>query len=853
MRSTLRTLGCLAFALAPALSFAAPLRNRITQPVVPGDTVEIARSVHPRVIRSLDMGPVAPETQLQSMTLQFSQSAEQQTALDQLLSDLQNPASPRYHQWLTPAQYAAQFGLSAADIAKVTAWLNSQGFTVTGVANGGQFIRFTGTAAQAQVAFGTAIHNVSYNGETHYANVTSTAIPNAISTVVSGVTGLQNFGFKPRVRAGSVRPEFTSSISGNHFLAPGDAYTIYGMQGLMNSGFDGTGLTIAVTGQVDINPADVTAFRNAAGLSAANPPTTVHETADPGAARNCSSSTSNNCPSPNQDDLAEASIDVEWSSAMAPGATILFVNGPQVMSDAMTQAIDQNLAPIVTTSYGACESAWGATELNQLNALFQQAAAQGQTVIGPSGDVGAPDCDVSQPATKGLAVDFPGSSPYVTAMGGTQFNDGTATGATQYWSNTEGTTAHGGSALGYIPESVWNDAGGFGAGGGGASSFFSKPSWQQGTGVPNDGQRDVPDLSLAASDSHDEFLYCINVATGSSCQSGGWRASDTTLKAAGGTSLDSQIFGGMIALIEQKAGGRLGSVNAKLYALANNPLYYTAGANILTNSSVIFNDVTSGDNKMPCTAGSTNCPSGTTAIGYSATPGYDLATGWGTINLTNLATAWTAGSSGGGSGGGNGGGGGGGGSGGGGGTQAVSTTTLTDSSTTVAAGASVTLTATVSGSSGTPTGTVQFLVNGTVVAFGTLVNGVATTTYVTSCANLTALNTPVAMPAAPSGRTHRVWYQAGSGVFAACLLFIALPRRRRLGNLYAVLLALALTSCVVGCGGGSAAANSSSSSGSTATTGHLTITASYSGDSAYAASVASGQAGLTVTVTRGGC
>src|SRR5579871_176559 len=241
-------LGCLPFLSSPAALFAAQLHNRITQPVVPGDRVQIEHSINPRVGRSMDLGPVAPGTQLQSMTLQFSMSAERSAALTQLLSDLQDPASPQYHHWLTPAQYAAQFGLSSADLAQVTGWLNSQGFIVNGVANGGQFIRFSGTAAQAQAAFGTTIDNVVYDGEIHFANVTNVTVPHAIAAVVSGVTGLHNFHFKPRIHANAVRPEFTSSISGNHFLAPGDLYAIYGMQGLMNSGFSGTGITIAVTG-----------------------------------------------------------------------------------------------------------------------------------------------------------------------------------------------------------------------------------------------------------------------------------------------------------------------------------------------------------------------------------------------------------------------------------------------------------------------------------------------------------------------------------------------------------------------------------------------------------------------------
>jgi len=848
----LLTLTCLA-AMA-GTSVAAPIRNRITQPISQGEAVELPRTVNPKVSRSADMGPVSADTRLTAMTLQFSMSAEQETALDQLLADLQNPASPRYHQWLTPSQFAAQFGLSSADLDKVKTWLNSQGFTVTGVANGGQFISFTGTAAQAETAFGTSIHSLSYDGVAHFANVTNTELPSAIAAVVKGVTGLNNFHFKSHAHMNALRPQFTSSISGSHYIAPGDIYTIYGMSGLMKSGFDGTGVTIAVTGQVDINPVDITTFRTAAGLSTANMPTTIHSGGDPGAANNCSGATTRNCPVPNLDDLAEASLDVEYSSAMAPGATILFVNGPDVLQNAMTYAIDNNLAPIVTTSYGACEAAWGTTELAQLGALFRQAAAQGQTVIAASGDEGAADCDAGPSATQGLTVDFPASSPYVTALGGTQFNDGTGTGGTQYWSNSEGGTTNGGSALAYIPEVVWSDisAGGFGGSGGGASLYFTKPAWQQGTGVPNDGSRDIPDISMTASDTHDQFLYCMNVATGVSCTSG-FRAADTTVKVVGGTSVDSQIFGGMMALIEQKIGGRVGNANPVIYALANSASYYTPGATILTNSNVVFNDITSGDNKMPCTAGTPNCPRAGGSMGYSATNGYDLATGWGSINLTNLANAWaqvtplSSGSNG----------------------SAKSTTILSVSPGTVAAGATVTLSATVTGSSGTPTGTVQFLVNGTVVGTGTLNSGVATYMYTTSCANLAAITIPQLLPSPPQ-RTRGTWYGAGPGVMAAGLLFLFTPRRRRFASLYLALIAVAITVGLAGCSGGTVANTGSSSTSTTTTTtsttsGKLVVTAAYSGNSTYTGSIAAGIAPagftttsstvtpITVTVTSGGC
>jgi subtilase family serine protease len=718
----------------PAAS--AAVQDRITAEVSNSNPVAIPESVHPLALSATDLGPAPADTKL-GLSIRFNMSAAQEAALDQLLADQQNPSSPRYRQWLTPAQFAAQFGLSTADIAKVTAWLTSQGFTVTGVANGGTFVNFTGTAAQAQAAFGTSIRSLSVNGEMHFANVTDVQLPDAFVGVVAAVTGLHDFRFKPRVHASVVRPEFTSSQTGNHFLAPGDVYTIYGVSTGANplaASANGTGETIAVVGQVDIFTSDVLQFRSAAGLNTANLPTTIHAYgSDPGIA--CTLTNQNNCyPQPNEGDLDESSIDVEWSGAMAPSATIDFVNDINVLpgptgTDAMTYTIDNNLAPIVTTSYGNCEAAWGSTELIALNALFKQANSQGQTVLAAAGDSGATDCDsaaypYTNEAIEGDAVDFPGSSPYVTSMGGTQFSgDAEATGSgstwatTQYWAGTSGSDVVS-SALGYIPEAVWNDVTGgyadFGGGGGGPSAFFTKPAWQVGT--PSDASRDVPDIALNASDAHDPFLYCVNVAAANGSQSctSGFRISGGGLTVAGGTSFDSQVFGGMLALIEQKLGSRLGNINPTLYALGNS-----------TYKSAVFNDVTTGTNAMPCIAGTPNCGNGG-STGFSAAAGYDLATGWGSVNVSNLAADWTkvtalgSGSLG----------------------ANTSVTTLTALPSSVANGATVTLTATVTGSAVTPTGNVQFLANnaalGSPVAVVALNSTTATATYswVTSCSNL---------------------------------------------------------------------------------------------------------------------
>ena len=713
--------------------------DRIDTPVSDSIHVAIPESVHPRARVAADLGLAAANTRLQGMSIRFTMTAAQEAALDQLLVDLQDSSSPRYHQWLTPAQFAAQFGLSSGDIAKVTAWLTSQGFTVTGVAQGGTFVTFDGTVAQAQAAFATSIHSLSVNGETHFANITNAQVPSAFASVVAGITGLHDFRLKSRVRASVVKPEYTSSVSLSHYLAPGDIYAMYDMEPLLTAGTNGTGVTIAVTGQVQILLPDVTAFRSASGLSA-NLPTPTPANGGALATNNCSASTSSNCPSPNLDDLGESSLDVEWSGAMAPSATVLYVNGQDIIANSMTQAIDQNLAPIVTISYGNCEAGWGSSVLNILNQLFKQANAQGQTILAASADVGATDCDNGSSAIEGLAVDFPASSPYVTGMGGTMLNEGSALGATTYWLGTDGTyiagTAVPGatySATGYIPETTWNeDSPGFffSASGGGASAFFAKPAWQVETGapgmttlVPTDASRDVPDLALDAASVHDPYLFCAQ----GSCVSG-FRTAAGNLTVAGGTSFDSQLFGGMLALVEQKIGGRIGNANPTIYALGNSAAYYNP------TSTSVFHDITTGNNNNPCTAGTANCPYGG-SIGYTASTGYDLATGWGSIDLNNLANAWKvvtplgSGSLG----------------------PNISATGLTASSTSVAAGASVTLTATVAGLTitslpyttltttpgPTPTGTVQFLVNNVIVGSGTLnASGVATYMFVTSCSTL---------------------------------------------------------------------------------------------------------------------
>jgi len=581
---------------------AAEAPRRIYNEIKNDKVFSLTGSTKPMLALAQDQGEVSSAQALPRMALHFAMTSQQREDLDQLLRQQQTRGAAQFHKFLTPEEYGARFGPNSADVAKVSAWLESQGFSDVQVARSRTFISFAGTAAHAQTAFHTAIHRYSLNGETHYANVSDPLLPKALEGMVESVRGLHDFRMKPRgVR--KFRPRFTSSISGNHFLAPGDFAVIYNVQPLYQSGFDGTGVKIAVAGQSDIQLSDIRAFRAAAGLTP-NDPTILLTGTDPGLQSK-------------SDDESESDLDIEWAGAVARNATIVFVTSTDV-STSITYAIDNKVAPVLSISYGSCESDLGSAESNTEASQYQQANAQGMTVVAAAGDSGAADCDTSYPARHGLAVDVPSSFPYVTGIGGAAFNEGSGT----YWSATNNSFA--GSALSYIPEVAWNDssaANGLSAGGGGASIYNSKPSWQAGNGVPNDGARDVPDLAFAASPNNDGFLMCSN----GDCVSG-FRNTDTKLDVIGGTSCGAPTFAGIVALMVQALGAQ-GNINPNLYALAG-------------SSTDAFHDITSGGNAVACRTGTANCASGT--MGFSAGPGYDQATGLGSVDAYRLVNEWTS-------------------------------------------------------------------------------------------------------------------------------------------------------------------------------------------------------------------
>ena len=458
------------------LSFAAA-PDRITGPIA-GQLVKLSAGVSLKAHPGDDRGRVDSSLKLGYMTLLTVPSASQQKALNQLLSQQQDPRSPLYHMWLTPEQYADRFGLSPNDIQKLTAWLQSQGFTVVNVARGRNFIVFSGTAAQAETVFQTEIHNFDVGGEKHFSNTTPPSIPAALSGVVTGIRGLSNF--RAQSHAVHSKPNYTEAV-GNYWIAPGDITTMYDLQKLYDAGINGSGQTLAVIGETDVYLADLNDFRSGFDLPLISGCTFF---ADTNVIKTCSTTnfqyvvikgdTDPGAPDSVQPkDLVEADIDLEWSAAVAPQALIIYVNAPDDAGngvyDSMYYTIDQALAPVMTMSYSfGCEL--GEAENGTFvadEAEFAKANTEGITFLNASGDNGAVQCDPNTTdkadllATGGLSVTYPASSPSVTGVGGTMI-PWTELNST-YWNTPNGTTGGSVNENNIPAEQGWNDAQEWGA------------------------------------------------------------------------------------------------------------------------------------------------------------------------------------------------------------------------------------------------------------------------------------------------------------------------------------------------------------------------------------------------------
>ena len=662
---------CALFCIAGSAS---AQQSRITRAIDNQQRAILTGHIHPKAVAGDDRGRVSPSQRVTYVTLMLAPSESQQADLDQLLISQQTEGSANYHQWLTPDQYAQRFGASQDDVNKITAWLAGQGLQIAAVARARNWIAVSGDASRIESAFQTEIHQYEVNGETHFSNATEPSVPAAFGGIVRAIRGLNDFRMKTKSRLrNALAPRYTDS-SGFNEIAPADFATIYDVSPLYAAGIDGSGQSIVVVGQTDVNLSDIRTFRSDFGLPAKDPQLMLVPNAqDPGISSG---------------DVNEADLDLEWSGAIAKNATIIFVYSSDVIESAQ-YAIDQDLAPIVTQSYGSCELETPSSDAFSLQSMGQQANAEGITWFAASGDDGGADCGDSQ--NPGLSVDLPGAVPNVTSMGGTEFQENGG----QYWSATNG--ANGESALSYIPETSWNDSaedGSPSASGGGASTYFSKPSWQTGPGVPNDNARDVPDLALSASADHDGYFVFTQ----------------GQMQVYGGTSVAAPSFAGITALLTQylvsigsqsKAG--LGNINPKLYSLAR-------------SSPGAFHDITSGNNIVTVPCGSRHFGCSNPTVGYSAGPGYDQVTGIGSVDVDKFVSAWSGktiastpappASS------------------------ATSITLMTNLRTLVQSDA-VALIATVTGANGaTPSGTVQFSEGGDSLGSATLVGsgGSATAT-----------------------------------------------------------------------------------------------------------------------------
>lgn len=662
--------------------------------------VKLRGNTRPEATAANDLGPVSGDLPLSHMLLQLKRAPQAEAAVEQLIAELHDPKSPNFHKWLSAAQLGNRYGLADSDVRTVTGWLQSYGFVINSIYPGGMVIDFSGTAGQVQAAFHTTIHNLSVNGVHHIANFSDPQIPEVLAPAVVGIVSLHDF-----LPHKMMRPRFTFTYEGypNWAVVPADLATVYDFNPLFSKGITGAGQTIAVIEDTNLfSSEDWTTFRNTFGLAQYTSGSLITEHPAP-------PSGTNNCEDPgvNPDD-GEAILDAEWASAAAPNAAIVVGACADTATFGLIIAaqnlVNESKPPaIISISYGECEANNGAASNAMFNTLYQQAVAEGISVFTAAGDEGAASCDADETtATHGIGVSAFTSPEYDVSVGGTDFGDTYEGTDSLYWSNTNGATY--GSALSYIPEIPWNGScagslitsyvgfstpygpdglcasslaiqGGLvevvgGSGGpsncaigvpaisgvaSGTCRGYAKPSWQKGlAGIPNDGVRDIPDVSMFASNGlwgHYAIMCYSDVTNGGSPCIG----DPSNWTGVGGTSIASPVMAGVQALVNQSTGSSQGNPNYVYYALA-------------ASTPSVFHTVMLGDNAVNC-GGTQNCYGivgtldygrdgrvfGTTYAGalsissnsfapaYTAGSSFSLATGIGSIDVTNLVQNWKKG------------------------------------------------------------------------------------------------------------------------------------------------------------------------------------------------------------------
>jgi subtilase family serine protease len=654
----------LASAISTAVAQRTPKVNLVRSEINDNKTVTFNGNVRPEATAANDRGAVEDSMPLAQMELILARSPESQAAFDQYLQDLQNPASPNFHKWLTAAQVGDKFGPSDEDVARLTDWMTKKGFTVGSVTADGMVMVFSGTAGDVRKAFHSSIHNLSVNGVPHIANMNDPEIPAALAPVVAGILPVNNF--KPhamavRRAANAVRPNIAAP-NGFNLIGAADLATIYNFNPLFKAGITGKGQTIVVIEDTDLfTNDDFTLFRKNMGLNRLYPTGNLSVVHPTGAVA-CSD------PGVNGDD-GEAAIDVEWASAAAPAASIVLASCSDTSNAAagfggyialLNMLNAPNAPKVVSVSYGESEASNGATSNLFISNLYALGVAQGVSIFVSSGDEGAASSDANRTvATHGIAVSGWTSTPYNVSVGGTDYADEFLGTTANYWNSTDGPNYL--TAKSYVPEIPWNDSCasqliyltvGFGSavgtngfcnsttasqdgflttasGSGGPSGCatgtastrsvvsgtcagYAKPSWQSVFGNPADGVRDIPDVSLFAANGVWGHYYAVCYSDTNTSRTGGDAGPCTTdpsnWAGFGGTSVSSPIWAGIQALVNQYTSTSQGNPNPVLYSIAN--AEYGSTGNAACNSeaaggpasSCVFYDVTLGDMDVNCAA-----------------------------------------------------------------------------------------------------------------------------------------------------------------------------------------------------------------------------------------------------------
>jgi len=694
LRAAASTTLALAFVAVGGAQTAGP-RPLITQPSDETRLVRLVGNTRPEANAQNDQGPAPGDLRL-DMYLQLKRSPEQDLTARQFVESLTDKSSPNFHKWIGAAEYGRRFGAAAEDIAAISRWLESHGFTVNGVAANNMVIDFSGNAGQVREALHTEIHNLTVAGKPHFANMSDPRIPAALVPAVTGVVSLNNFMPHPMNVPKGLYTVSSSLVP----VVPGDLAAIYNLNAAFAAGFTGQGQTVAVMEDTDLynGTGDWATFRQKFGLAAQFPNGALTEVHPAGTRTNA-------CTDPGIDsDDSEAALDVEWASAAAPNAAIVMASCADTTNFGGFVALQNMLSDggalpsAVSISYGESEAVNGSSLNSYINTLYQTAAAAGVSVFVAAGDSGSALTDDGDPvALYGISVSGFATTPYNVAVGGTDFSDFPSNTTRTYWSTANGTYYN--SARSYVPEIPWNDScasgvlaayWGFpatygpsslcnmryewldtvgGSGGpsacatgapalsyvvGGTCAGYVKPSWQSIAGNPNDGVRDIPDVAIFASNGFWGHYYVFCLTDGGTCS-----GAPSNWAGAGGTSFASPIMAGIQALINQALGQtNIGNPDPVYYQVGR--AEYGAAATLSACNSTTgpgsgcsFNDVTEGDMVSAC-AGAMNCYLGGGGIGalstsdssftaaYAAGPGWDFATGIGSVNAYNLLNAFTA-------------------------------------------------------------------------------------------------------------------------------------------------------------------------------------------------------------------